>query len=253
MFCEAAEWVWLKEENEFSSNFLFCVCFSLSCVHRCAIECARILVVSLFSSVSVLKSSDSPLWTVSERGGRRQRKKMLLWNFRVSSLVWTERERVWMIFWTFCWPCQLFNYLRISEIIENSLTFFSCCCSLFFYRVLHSTCTVKSVTWIREMIFMAELSLGWRATTNRIEYRKWWVHVWALHTSQTSFPFISTRERFRHFFFCTIRPTTLHRLASATTNLPQNNLDDVTSRRKSQRYSNLSIYTTFTQNEKDQN
>lgn len=43
--------------------------------------------------------------------------------------------------------------------------------------------------------FMAELSLGWRATTNRIEYRKWWVHVWALHTSQTSFPSISTLER----------------------------------------------------------
>lgn len=79
-----------KRKTNFPRFFFVCAFLSLVFI-VVPLNVPEFSSCRFFFSVSVLKSSDSPLWTESERGGGGRRKKMLLWNFRVSSLVWAER------------------------------------------------------------------------------------------------------------------------------------------------------------------
>lgn len=252
MFCEAAEWVWLKEENEFSSIFFLCVLFSLLCSSLCHWMCQnfrRVAFFLCFRSEILRLASLNGIGT----GGRRQRKKCFYGIFVCR--LWSElRERVWMIFWTFCWPCQLFNYLRISEIIENSLTYFPAAARFCFFlscSSLHMHSKECDMNPRNDFYGRVESRLESDDESNRSigngEY---------------------TYEHYTHHKL--LSPRTQHEWDSDT--FLHHPTDDTSSSRlnhhnfptkhsrwwceeeeENQRYSNLSIYTTFTQNEKDQN
>lgn len=79
---------WKRKTN--FPRFFLCVLFSLLCSSLCHWMCQNSRRVAFFS----LFPFWNPQTRLSERnrnGGEEAEKKMLLWNFRVSSLVWAER------------------------------------------------------------------------------------------------------------------------------------------------------------------